>query len=119
MTESHWICFRPQFYGCFLSFTDALRTHHFSSHILPQILEDDAEDTKDEQETSKESNRVDESGGNKPSRSEEIDHGTLNSEGFVSGAVTPTSLEEEGQTEIVKLRSETTTPDSGYNMSQS
>ena len=96
-----------------------MRTHHFSSHILPQILEDGAEDKTDEQETSKERNRVDESGSNKPSRSDEIDHGTLNSEGFVSGAVTPTSLEEEGQMEIVKLRSETTTPDSGYNMSQS
>ena len=43
-----------------------------------------------------------ESGSNKPPRSEEVDHGTLNSEGFVSGAVTPTSLEE-GQTEIVRL----------------
>ena len=59
-----------------------------------------------------------ESGSNKPSRSEEVDHGTLNSEGFVSGAVTPTSLEE-GQTEIVRLRSETMMPDSGYNISQS
>ena len=106
----------------FLSFTDGLRTHHFSSHILPQILEDGTEETTDEQEILKERTRVEEngeSGSNKPSRSEEVDHGTLNSEGFVSGAVTPTSLEEEGQTEIVRLRSETTTPDSGYNMSQS
>ena len=107
-----------------LSFTDALKGHHFSSHILPQILEDEAEETTEEQEISKadtekrlvEGNSG--SGSNKPSRSEGSDHGTINSEGFVSGAVTPTSLEE-GQTEILRLRSETTTPDSGYNMSQS
>jgi hypothetical protein len=111
------------FMPVFSFFTDALRTHQFSSHVLPQILEDDAEDTTDEQETPKERNRVDsengkESDGNKPSSSEGSDHGKLNCEGFVSGAVTPTSLEE-GQTKIVRLRSETTTPDSGYNMSQS
>ena len=105
-----------------LCFTDAYR---FSSHVLPQILEDEAEETADEQETAKEGRRVEEANGKsesgsstgKPSRSEEGDHGTLNSEGFVSGAVTPTSMEE-GQTEILRLRSETTTPDSGYNMSQ-
>lgn len=107
-----------------LSFTDALRAHHFSSHILPQILEDEAEETTDEQEISKadtERRLVEENGKNsinKPTRSEESDHGTMNSEGFMSGAVTPTSLEE-GQTDILRLRSETTTPDSGYNMSQS
>lgn len=109
-----------EYHGCLLSFTDALRTHHFSSHILPQILEDEAEETTEEVETSKERRRLEEngeSGSNKPPRSEESDHGTMNSEGFVSGAVTPTSLEE-GQTEILRLRSETTTPDSGYNMSQ-
>lgn len=104
-----------------LCFTDAYR---FSSHVLPQILEDEAEETADEQETAKEGRRMEEevngksgSSTGKPSRSEEGDHGTLNSEGFVSGAVTPTSMEE-GQTEILRLRSETTTPDSGYNMSQ-
>ena len=102
-----------------LSFTDALRAHHFSNHILPQILEDKAEETTEEQEADTERRLVEGncgSGSNKPSRSEESDHGTINNEGFVSGAVTPTSLEE-GQTEILRLRSETTTPDSGYNMS--
>ena len=109
-----------EYHGCVLSFTDALRAHHFSSHILPQILEDEAEETTVEVEPPKESRRMEENGessSNKPPRSEESDHGTMNSEGFVSGAVTPTSLEE-GQTEILRLRSETTTPDSGYNMSQ-
>ena len=86
-------------------------------------MEDEAEVTAEEQETFAERGRrvkeMDES--SKPLRSEEIDHGTMNSEsteGFVSGAASPTSLEE-GQTEILRLRSEMTTPDSGYNMSQS
>ena len=120
------ICFCQTLVTIIVAFclsTDALRSHPVSSHVLPQILEDEAEETMDELlETSKERRQQVEdngkSGGNKSSRSEGSDHGTMNSEGFVSGAVTPTSLEE-GQTDILRLRSETTTPDSGYNMSQS
>ena len=112
-----------------LNFADAVRIYHFTNHVLPQILEDEAEETTEEQETSnidtERRRRVEETGDgsstNKPSRSEESDHGTMNSEsteGFVSGAATPTSIEE-GQMEVLRLRSEMTTPDSGYNMSQS
>ena len=35
-----------------LNFADAVRIHYFSSHILPQILEDEAEETTEEQEMS-------------------------------------------------------------------